>query len=67
MIDITLYILEESCDPDVPRKFYNDVLAVIEDNSRLGWYRRCGMYVVNYALSPEILGRKTKDRPGLVD
>ena len=35
--------------------------------SRLGWYRRCGMYVVNYALSPEILGRKTKDRPGLVD
>ena len=35
--------------------------------SRLGWYRRCGMYVVNYALNPEILGRKTKDRPGLVD
>ena len=24
-------------------------------------------YVVNYALNPEILGRKTKDRPGLVD
>lgn len=36
-------------------------------NSRLGWYRRCGMYVVNYVLSSEILGRKTKDRPGLVD
>ncbi len=36
-------------------------------NSRLGWYRRCGMYVVNYALNPKILGRKTKDRPGLVD
>lgn len=36
-------------------------------NSRLGWYRRCGMYTVNYALNPEILGRKTKDRPGLVD
>ena len=36
-------------------------------NSRLGWYRRCCMYVVNYALNPEILGRKTKDRPGLVD
>lgn len=36
-------------------------------NSRLGWYRRCGMYIVNYALNPEILGRKTKDRPGLVD
>ena len=36
-------------------------------NSRLGWYRRCGIYVVNYALNPEMLGRKTKDRPGLVD
>ena len=36
-------------------------------NSRLGWYRRCAGYVVNYALNPEILGRKTKDRPGLVD
>lgn len=36
-------------------------------NSRLGWYRRSGMYVVNFAISPEILGRKTKSRPGLVD
>ena len=25
------------------------------------------MYVVNYALNPKILGRKTKSRPGLVD
>lgn len=36
-------------------------------NSRLGWYRRAAGYVANYALNPEILGRKTKDRPGLVD
>lgn len=36
-------------------------------NSRLGWYRRSGMYVVNFALNPQILGRKTKGRPGLVD
>lgn len=36
-------------------------------NSRLGWYRRSGMYVVNFAINPEILGRKTKSRPGLVD
>ena len=36
-------------------------------NSRLGWYRRCGMNVVNFALSSRILGLKTKDRPGLVD
>lgn len=36
-------------------------------NSRLGWYRRSGMYVVNFAISPEILRRKTKSQPGLVD
>lgn len=36
-------------------------------NSRLGWYRRSGMYVVNFALNPQILGHKTKGRPGLVD
>ena len=36
-------------------------------NSRLGWYRRCAGDVVNYALSPKILGLKTKDRPGLID
>ena len=36
-------------------------------NSRLGWYRRSAGDVANYALSPKILGLKTKDRPGLVD
>ncbi len=36
-------------------------------NSRLGWYRRCGLYVVNYALSPKVLAIKTEDRPGLID
>lgn len=36
-------------------------------NSRLGWYRKCSGYVVNYALGAGILGKKTKDRPGLVD
>ena len=36
-------------------------------NSRLGWYKKSGMYVVNFAISPEILERKTKSRPGLVD
>lgn len=36
-------------------------------NSRLGWYRKCGLYVVNYALSPQRLGKETKSRPGLVD
>lgn len=36
-------------------------------NSRLGWYRRSGMYVVNYLLNPTILAKKTKERPGLVN
>ena len=36
-------------------------------NSRLGLYRKCSYSVFNFALSPKILGQKTKDRPGLVD
>lgn len=38
-------------------------------NSRLGWYRRSGMDVVNYLISPKVLAtaNKKKDRPGLVD
>ncbi|AYW46687.1 group II intron reverse transcriptase/maturase [Tetragenococcus koreensis] len=36
-------------------------------NSRLGWYRKCGMHVVNFTLSPKVLAIKKKDRPGLVD
>ena len=36
-------------------------------NTRLGWYRRCGMNVVNYLLSPEVLAIKKEERPGLVN
>ena len=38
-------------------------------NSGRGWYRRCGMNVVNFLLSPKVLSlpNKKKDRPGLVD
>ena len=38
-------------------------------NSRLGLYRRCGMDVVNYLLSPKVLSlpNKKENRPGLVD
>lgn len=36
-------------------------------NSRLGWYRRAGMYVANYAIHPKLLKENTKSRPGLVD
>ena len=38
-------------------------------NSRLGWYRRSGMNVVNYLLSPKVfeIANKKKGRPGLVN
>ena len=38
-------------------------------NSRLGWYKRSGMNVVNYILSPKVLelANKEKGRPGLVN
>lgn len=38
-------------------------------NSRLGWYKRSGMNVVNYILSPKVLelANKKKGRPGLVN
>ncbi len=37
--------------------------------SRLGWYRRSGMYVANYLLSPKVLAlpNKKENRPGLID
>ena len=35
-------------------------------NTRLGWYRRSGMDVVNYTISPKVLGIKKGERPGLV-
>ncbi len=35
-------------------------------NSRLGWYRRSELDVVNFILSPAVLGNKIGDRPGLV-
>lgn len=36
-------------------------------NSRLGWYKRCGMDVVNYILNPRLLETKIKDRAGLLN
>lgn len=36
-------------------------------NSRLGWYKRCSMDVVNFILSPNVLNIKTKERPDLVN
>ncbi len=36
-------------------------------NTRLGWYRRSAMNVVNFILSPKVLGIKNGERPGLVN
>src|SRR5699024_6948778 len=44
---------------------HEDVFKVA--NSRLGWYRKCGMNVVNFILNPSILEHKKKDRPGLIN
>lgn len=36
-------------------------------NSRLGWYRRCGLRTANFLLSPKVLAIAKADRPGLVN
>ena len=36
-------------------------------NSRLGWYRRSGMSVVNFILSPDLLENKIKNGAGLLN
>ena len=36
-------------------------------NSRLGWYRRCGMNVVNFIISKDLLENRIKDRAGLLN
>ena len=36
-------------------------------NSRLGWYKKCGMNVVNFILNPELLETKVKDGAGLLN
>ena len=36
-------------------------------NSRLGLYRQCGMSVVNFLLSPEVLERKIGNKPALIN
>lgn len=36
-------------------------------NSRLGWYRKCGMNVVNFIISRDLLENKIKDGAGLLN
>ncbi len=46
---------------------HDDIYMVA--NSRLGLYRKCGMHVMNYLLSPEVLGTANEkmNRPALID
>jgi len=44
---------------------HEDIFKVA--NSRLGWYRRSGMNVVNFIISPELLENKIKDGAGLLN
>jgi RNA-directed DNA polymerase len=46
--------------------FNNETIYKVA-NSRLGWYRRCGMNVVNFILSPELLETKVKDGADLLN
>lgn len=36
-------------------------------NSRLGWYKRWSMNVINYIVNPTLLETKIKDRAGLLN
>ena len=55
------------------KQTYNNVTKLLVKpifkcaNSRLGWYRRSAGYIVNFLLSPTVLGIKKGDRPGLVN
>ena len=65
----------------LPRRIYTNLMRINkalkcnfsdEDihkvaNTRLGWYKRSTGHVVNFLLSPKVLGISKADRPGLVD
>jgi len=44
---------------------HEDIFKVA--NSRLGWYRKSGMNVVNFIISPELLENRIKDGAGLLN
>ena len=65
----------------LPRRIYTNLMRINkalkcnfsdEDihkvaNTQLGWYKRSTGHVVNFLLSPKVLGISKADRPGLVD
>ncbi|RDY33319.1 group II intron reverse transcriptase/maturase [Lachnotalea glycerini] len=46
---------------------FNEESILKVANSRLGWYKRCSMDVVNYILNPTLLETKIKDGAGLLN
>lgn len=46
---------------------FNDESIFKVANSRLGWYKRCSMDVVNFILNPTLLETKIKDGAGLLN
>ena len=48
---------------------FTDEEIYMTSNTRLGWYRQCGMKTVGYILNPKILSKpnKKRNRPGLVN
>ena len=54
-------------------KAYNNVFTDKEiysvANTRLGWYRQCGIKIVNYLINADLLSKpnKKRNRPGLVN
>lgn len=44
---------------------YEEIFKV--DNSRLGWYRKSGMNVVNFIISKDLLENRIKDGAGLLN
>lgn len=49
------------------KKGYDHESIIKVANARLGWYRRSGMNVVNFIISPELLENKIKDGAGLLN
>ena len=49
------------------RNEFNEESIYKVANSRLGWYKRCGMNIVNYILSPELLETKVKGGANLLN
>jgi len=46
---------------------FNEESILKVANTRLGWYKRCSMDVVNYILNPTLLETKIKDGAGLLN